>query len=260
MERDRKHLSVHIEKNAGTTVQDCYERIYGPDKVLVYFPDKKVLRRVSDMGVSRTNETLHKIKLLFGESPLLPFVYRMYVKLTEGLSTGESLIYPDNLPDDYRVIHGHYDLEVFEGKVVDPYLTVVFREPLERMISQFVHWRRNGGSRAWRVNLPFDLEMKFVDYAMSPSFRNYQTRALSGVGLWEFDVVGITERLDFFLKQIEPECLTSMKRLNRSPVRLTLSDLGVENEGEFVERFREFHKKDYENYELAKELAIGGKS
>ncbi|MBU1200588.1 hypothetical protein KJ953_03615 [Patescibacteria group bacterium] len=229
-----------------------------PRNVLIYLPDKGVLQRAGDMGLSRTNETLHKVKLLFGESPLLPFVYKLYVKLTEGLSTDKALIDPDNLPGDFRVIHGHYDLETFKNKMVDPFLTVVLREPLERMISQYIHWRRNAGSRAWRVNLPFDSNLSFEDYAMNVGFRNYQSRALSGVDLGEFDVVGVTEYLNLFLKQMESGCGESVKRLNQSPTKTSLKELGVLDEVNFTKKFKEYHWKDYENYELAKELVCRG--
>lgn len=248
---ERKHLSLHIEKNAGTTVQKYLEKMYGEREVLMYDAGKDRLCRVCDWGVSRTNQSLHTIREMLGRSFLWPMVYKIYVLYTEKKSEGEWFS-PDDLPGDFMAIHGHYELGQFVSKVGDHRKSVLFREPLERMVSQYCHWRRNNGSRGWRVNVPYDAKMGITEYVFRPEFRNYQSRVLSGRLIDDFDVVGVVERIGDFIETLGVESGWQGEHLNKARGKRDYEQLGVDKD--FIGRFREYNAEDYENYRRVCEM------
>lgn len=249
------HTNLHIEKCGGTSVLKVLEQNYGPTHVLVYDGITGTFSRSSDRGISSTNTLLHSIKRSFGESPLLPLIYQFYLKICKAREKGEKPRYEiADLPSDTRAITGHFTMDILnEGpeKLTD-FTSLVLRDPLERMISQYRHWFRNGGSNGWRLDLPFDPELSFAEYAFRPEFQNHQSVAMGDWRLEDFDVVGVTNYMDCYISSISSRDQITAPVLNASPSKPNLLELGITEE--VIELFRDFNSEDYENYEQATRL------
>ncbi len=258
MQIESRLLSVHIEKTAGTSVQDLLESVLGKDKVLIYNPIADTLTRASDLRVQRTNPVHDALRLKIASSPLAPIINKTYRLLAYGMLKTK-IIEISNLPGDFLAIHGHFAANRFDKQLVNPLATVVVRDPLERMESQYVHWQRTKGVTEWRVRIPFDPSITFERYALLSELQNYQTQALGGKNLDSFTVVGVTEELDTFAQELL-NCLQSarlaspkqdfgIKRLNRTP---NFRQSPPIYEQDFLRQFKRQHEADYLLYEQAK--------
>jgi hypothetical protein len=256
--QERPHLSVHIEKTAGVSLREFYQRIYGSEMVFTYYPATDTLLRTSEESFPRTNKLINSLKLALAQTPFLPLLARFnvsrshralnHIPVTELSSVGS-----------FRVIHGHFLANRFDNILPDSFMSIVLRDPMERMASQFLHWRRTEGHALFRTIVPYDPKVIFTEFAFFAPLQNYQTAALAGKNLTDFDLVGTTEKIDLFAQtlvrklKINQFSLTSLLRLNTCPRDCDKNGLGITNE--FTERFKVFHRVDYENYALAETLA-----
>ncbi len=254
-------LSVHIEKTAGTSIQDLLESVLGKNRVLIYDPIRDTLTRSADLKVQRTNRVHDALRLRIANTPLAPLINKAYQVLIDGVLKPK-VIQVTNLPDNFAAIHGHFAANRFDQLITNPISAVVIRDPLERMESQYTHWQRTKGITEWRVRIPFDSALTFEDYALLPQLQNYQTQALGGKDLHAFAVVGVTNELDAFAQKLI-RCLQNsgfvsrkemgrhqVKWLNRTP---QFRQSSPTYEHDFLRRFQQFHEKDYLLYEQAQE-------
>ena len=164
-----------------------------------------------------------------------------------------------SVPSDIAIVHGHFAANRFDTMLPDAIRTVVIRDPLRRMHSQYDHWRRAKGRNQWRVIIPYDPAMTFEDYAMLPAMRNYQVNALAGRELASFSLVGVTERLDAYTQALyaffsaenhvsSKTPPTGVKNLNKRKKNHTITN-------DFEKAFYAYHKDDYDLYEQAKKIA-----
>ncbi|MEA3349485.1 MAG: hypothetical protein U9Q82_02560 [Chloroflexota bacterium] len=254
MNRDRIHLSIHIERTGGTTLLAELEKFYGPKNILIYKAGIGKFIRLSDIPVSPANIALQKGKSLLEGTKLLHFIYKFYVRFVNRSNDVLKWIEPDDLPNDFIAIHGHFKLDQVEHLVENPYITAIFRHPLERMVSQFLHWRRAGGLLGWRVEVPFDENISFVEYAFREEFANFQTQAIGNNSVDEIDLIGITPYTDRFIAKIKGKntnnsCVTRVNEIVNKP---GYKKLGITKA--IVKRFKDFNARDYENYERAIQL------
>jgi hypothetical protein len=254
MKPKRIHLSIHIERTGGTTLMGALETLYGAEHVLLYKAGKDKFIRMSDVPVlSPAHPLLNKIKNAFEGTPVLHFFYTIYIKFVQRSDKLLPWIDLDAIPEDIAALHGHFELDQVESRFENPYTTVILREPLERMVSQFLHWRKTGGRPGWRVSVPFDEKITFEQYAFRSEFANYQTRALGGKSVAEIDLVGITPYTNAFIKALlgkknKRAKIISVNQLMHKP---GYRKLGITQQ--MVERFRDVNALDYRNYELATE-------
>ncbi len=263
MSLERRVVSVHIEKTAGTSVQDLLESALGKDRVLVYNPIDDTLARAADLKARRTSAVHDLLRAQIANTPLAFIINRAYLLLSTNILKPKT-IHVFEMPDDFSAVHGHFVADRFDLHISDPVSVVVIRDPLERMRSQYAHWRRTRGVTQWRVRIPFRPSLTFEEYALLPELRNYQSQALGKKNLGDFAVVGITDELDVFADKLI-ECIRreglmpvgcdrgfKAKRLNRTPdAREPIQGYGPA----FISRFYDLHEKDYELYESAKKLA-----
>lgn len=261
MKHNRKHISIHIERTAGTSLLSELGELYGPENVLVYKAGKDKLIRLSDIPISPVSKGVHYIKSFLEGTPLLRFIYRSYLKIVRNSDDILHWIDPGNLPDDFTAIHGHFKADRFDDLIPDPYLTVIMREPLQRMVSQYLHWRRAGGNLGWRVDIPFKENMTFEEYALRDEFRNFQTQSFAGKRLDQFDLVGVTHCFDKFVAHLRGKDTTISKEiadLNGVTDKPKYRQLGITKN--LVKKFKRYNTLDYRNYHIAHKLASANKA
>ncbi len=249
------HISIHIERTGGTSLHSEYEKLYGPEHVLIYSVLTGKLLRASDMPVSPANESLSKAKAFVERTAILKIFYRLYLSIVDKFQNAFPWLELDEIPEDIAVIHGHFSPDLFAELIPTSFTSVVLREPLGRMISQYRHWQRAGGDMGFRIKVPDDPDMTFEEYAFREAFTNFQTRALGSMSLDEFDLVGITSQLDKFVARLKGELITEdyeAVHVNYMGNKLDYEELGITPE--MVERFKEVNAEDYENYRRAVEL------
>jgi hypothetical protein len=183
-------------------------------------------------------------------------VYHWYLDIVTRDRDFFKWIDPDDIPADTAAIHGHYMLSQFEDQFENPFTSVVLREPLDRMVSQYLHWCRAGGNVGWRIDIPYDKNMTFEEYAFRQEFNNFQTKLLDRKSLHEYDLVGVTQGIDRFVARLrgepdeEMEEIADVHGVANKPKYI---ELGL-NEA-LIERFTHCNAEDYKNYHLAKKLA-----
>lgn len=254
-----KLLSVHIEKAGGTSLEDFYKNLYGPERVLIYNPKTDTVTRSSSIKVPRSHPLVSEANSRLGKYKAYLLVQKVYSTMTHQWQN-KGQIPLDKLPDDFAILHGHFAANKFDRHLNSPLKMVVLREPLSRMWSQYGHWKRVEGNVDWRVTVPYDPSLTFEQYALLPQLRNYQSQALSGEPLESFCVVGTTDNIGLFTQGVvnlsvtvglvgpnQIQHLGRLKRLNESPRRTDKEDTNPR----FRIKFREFHCDDYKLYEKA---------
>jgi hypothetical protein len=260
MSKERGIVSVHIEKTGGTSIEKFYKAFFGPDRVLLYNANLDTVLRSSENYLSRTNPLVDVFKYQLGKCPFLFFFNKLRI-LTQKYHPGQN---PANgLPENFTIVHGHFGASRFDSQILDPIMAVVIRDPLDRMMSQFNHWKRARGRSERRKKLPFNPTVSFEDFCLMPELKNYQLQALEGKDLSEFELVGVTELLERFARGIVicarenklvdstlPRRYCGIDKLNVSPY----SGLGVGKK--FKEKFKGTHLDDYELYRQAVDIAF----
>lgn len=246
---ERRLLSVHIEKTGGTSVRGALVQHFGPERVLLYDRMNDAVMRASERTIQRENPRVDEIIRRLKQVPLLSQVRRLHLLFKEA-SEQDLRFPPEQLPDDFDVLHGHLDIERFEGIFKNPRLITVVRDPLERMISHYQH----AGVIKGKSRIPppgFSKSMEFEEFSMLPSLQNFQTRRLGGKTLSDFYLVGTTEKLPDFLlalglinKGDSTPFLNKGVGRSRSSVSITAG---------FRRLFETQHALDYETYANARD-------
>jgi hypothetical protein len=160
----------------------------------------------------------------------------------------------------FRVACGHFCANAVIEAVPGALTTLVLRDPLERVISHYHHWKKNKGHGWFRLSAPYrhfrNIQEGFRYFAFHEDMQNYQTGALGGMSVSDFDLVGTTEQMgrffEGFLALIDfhgSGRRITIPRLNRASQKSTRQELGIDRA--FEERFRKFHCLDYQNYDAA---------
>jgi hypothetical protein len=257
-------LVVHIEKTAGTSVRKALETAVGKRAVAVYHPAADRLSRSSDELRPKDKRKVDPIFKLFSHpllEPWRPMLYPLTARVYDArvrLRYGELAI-----PKDTKLIFGHFAADKFDGLVQDPLRAVILREPYERMYSHFAHWHRNRGASDWRVKVPFDPNMTFQRFALLPEMQSYQSQALGGIPLTEFDVVGTTNDVGSYTTRLlgalstagicPPQPEVTVRRLNTASASGT--SIAPADDLEYMRSFRAFHEADYAIYDQACKIA-----
>lgn len=252
-----RHINLHIEKTAGTSVQCLLQEAYGPENVLIYKARSHTFVRGSDYNLDRADPRVDLLKRVFQKTHLMPVVSRINV-LVSGNKEVSHIAFDGLRNVDYKAVHGHFTMDMFKGILSSSFNTIVVRDPLERMKSHYMHWQRNHGNTLFRVNVSWNSAVTFADFAENPRLKNYQSQAIADRDLGDFDLVGTTENFDNFFRKlailITDDNLAGgcVPRLNRTVKRSNNSVLGITSE--YIEHFKQTHETDYKMYKEAQIL------
>lgn len=245
------HLSIHIENTTGSSFVAQLGKLYGPDCLFLYDNQSETFTRLSDAPVTIGQNVLKTGRDLLEKAPLVN-------KLIPGPEAGSSSLegYPLNeLPEEAAAVHGHFTPDLFDGAVESTLLTIVLREPLERMVRQYRDWVRREGRVDWRIPLAYDPDLTFREFAFLKAYRNYQSKYLGDKRLGDFDVVGVLDQLEIHLCQIRGEDWSQVPIQNKKAgYGRFLKDKKLGLTPELIEEFKEYHLKDYAIYNQAKEF------
>jgi hypothetical protein len=240
---------LHIAKTGGTSLQrDVFMKVWRPNEVLIYHPVTDTFRRGADLR-SAKYPSIFAIKEVLKKTTMKPIVDFLVLQLHK-VQDDSDITWEEISQIDHRVITGHFPankLDIISGH----FSTIVLRDPLERMYSHYLHWKRERGNTKFGIMTPYNDQLSFTGFAMLEQLQNYQTKALAGKSLSDFGLVGTTENLQLYVKKL-------LTHLNMDP---TLYPIGYHNQtknkppipadGEFIHKFKEFHSKDYQLYKQA---------
>lgn len=246
------HVSVHIEGNTNSSFLNDLGNIYGPDQVLVYKVSLKKFIRLSDLPKSPTSSLLKIGKELLENTP----IFSPKVNSSDEESTEQKKVFARmELPPDTAAVHGYFTPSLFKGIFDTPFISIILKDPLERMISLFEEWNSLKGETDWRINIPYDKELAFPDFAFQDGFSNYQSKCLGNRRLGDYDLVGVAECQSGFIAQLKNKDWTGYIKQKSTAYQLEKSrykNLGITSE--FVEKFLEANQMDYAIHQQAKEF------
>jgi hypothetical protein len=249
--RQRVHVSVAIEGNTNSSFLAELGNVYGPERVLIYRLVDKRFMRLSDLPYNPTQSLLKMGKELLGNTPF----FNNSSDNNPGQKNGERLYTRRELPRDTAAVHGFYTPGMFKGIYENPFISIILKDPLERMITLYNEWASSKGEVKWRFSPPYKNKLSFIDFVLQEGFFNFQTKCLGSKRLGDFDLVGIAECQDGFIAQLKNKDWTgyvdsSSREINFDKPRFR--NLGITPE--FLDHFRDVNQLDYAIYELAKEF------
>lgn len=245
-------VNTHIEKTGGTSLSSWFMQVYGDDRVLIYSPATDTFLRGSE--VPDLNPVTNRLKSLLTLTPLISIAAAASKNYKS--SSHRNHISPNDIGQGFDVIHGHFTASRFEKSMDDPFTSIILRDPIERMVSHYISWKRRRGKTNQRLNIPYTPEMSFRDFAMLDQMINFQSQALGELSIEDFDLVGTAENLDAFTEEffrrrgIEGN-IPRLTELNRTLFSPAHEALGIDDG--FTKVFKEQNAHDYEIYAYALE-------
>lgn len=249
--RQRVHVSVAIEGNTNSSFLAELGNIYGSERVLVYRLKEKRFVRLNDLPYNPAHSLLKIGKELLGSNPF----FNNSTEKGPSQKNGENLYTRRELPPDTAVVHGFFTPGMFKGIFENPFISVILKDPLERMITLYDEWTSSKGEVSWRFSPPYKTKKTFSDFALQEGFFNFQSKCLGSKRLGDFDLVGIAECQDGFIAQLKNKDWTGYVDNNRAEIKFDkpkYRNLGIT--AEFLQDFREANQLDYAIHELAKEF------
>ena len=172
------HFFVHIPKTAGTSFRLAVERHFSPEQVVYdYGPQSPV----TSPGIQQH---------LYGEG-----------------DQDKAAFYEHCREHGIKLIAGHRPATRYLDGVAVPNIITFVREPLARVFSQYLHFKRHQG-----------FEGSFRDFFSVPTRQNAQAHMLRGISPRALGFVGITEQYRQSLRMINRHYGWRLrhKRANRS--------------------------------------------
>jgi hypothetical protein len=244
-------VSVQIEGTTNSSFLSELGNIYGSERVLVYQLSKKRFFRLSDLPHTPAASIIKLGKDLLENAPLIS----QMIENGGNDSSSDGGYTRKELPPDTAVVHGHFTPSLFRGIFDNPFISIILRDPLDRIIALYNEWRSKQGEVDWRVKIPYKKSLRFNDFAFSEELINFQSKSLGSQRLGDYDLVGVTECQAGFIAQLRNKNWTGYINptsqgypLNKAPYK----SLGIDIE--FVEEFQNIHQMDYAIYQQAKEF------
>lgn len=248
----RVHISVHIEGTTNSSFLSELGNIYGAEHVLVYKLSQKRFFRLSDLPHNPAASLIKIGKDLLENTPL----FSQIIPENGGVSPSpEEGFSRKDLPPDTTVIHGHFTPNLLRGVFDNPFISIILRDPLERIISLYEEWKAKQGNVDWRVKIPFRKNLRFRTFALRDDFVNFQSKSLGSQRLGDYDLVGVAECQPGFIAQLRNKDWTGY--VNSSAEEYPLHKpryKSLDIDEKFVEEFRELQQMDYAIYQQAKEF------
>src|SRR5882762_2931262 len=123
MSSKRIIIHTHIEKTAGTSLLKFFESTVGKNKIAFYDPTTDSIIKVSDLGVSPSNDFIDRLQLK--SYAFWPYVKQFYFKVRSNKRFAKSI------PENIAIVHGHFAANRFDTMLPDAIRTVVIRDPLK---------------------------------------------------------------------------------------------------------------------------------
>ena len=243
----RVHVSVAIEGTTNSSYLAELGQIYGPEKVLVYKRSSNKFIRLSDLPYSTAQSILMKGKEILGNSP--------FFNGDPEQGNHERWYTRNELPENTAAVHGPFTPELLKGIFENPFISIILKDPLERMIALFEEWTGTKGEVDWRVSIPFDNSLSFQNFALKEDFINFQSKCFGSRRLGDFDLVGISECQDGFIAQLKNKDWTGFLDQRSQTIQFDKPRYRkLEINPEFYEHFQNTHQLDYSIYQQAKEF------
>lgn len=253
-EKESPFISVHINKTGGTSLRKFYVDVFGKDRVYFYYPNEGGLHKASDeraeLLISRP--ILYWARDILIQSELGRQLYQLLHNIRQAKRVKSiHILQQSDLPEDFAVVHGHFQPDYLGQTIPKGRMVTVLREPIARAESNYRYWKRLAAIGHQIPETWFDPTMSFEDYAEYPDMVNFQSKALVGFSLSSFTQVGVTERLDCFCRFFDPKGRVPLLRLNvtRAVGRVDISD-------SFRAKFQNMNYLDYALYREAQARAI----
>jgi hypothetical protein len=247
---DRIHINVQIEGTTDSSFLSSLGNIYGEDRVLVYKVSAKRFIRLSDLD--QTPIFLKVTKELLGGSSL----FNQNNDDSSQEPVEEKQLFPrKNLPPETLAVCGYFTPSFFKGIIDNPFISIILKDPLERMIALYQEWQEQKGDVDWRVKIPYDRNMDFHDFVLKEDQSNFQSKCLGSRRLGDFDLVGLAECQTGFIAQLKNQKWTGY--IDKSPEDYPLDKPRYRNLGitpEFLAEFKEMNQMDYSIFQLAREF------
>ena len=248
----RIHISIHIEGTTNSSFLSELGNIYGSEHVLIYQLTRKRFFRLSDLPYNPAASLLKIGKDLLENAPLISQIIPENGGTTPSPEDGFAR---NELPPDTAVVHGNFTPNMFRGIYDNPFISIILRDPLERVISLFEEWTSKQGDVDWRVKFPYKKSMRFKNFSLSDEFINFQSKSLGSQRLGDYDLVGVTECQAGFIAQLRNKDWTGY--INSSPDGYPIENsryksLGIDEK--FVKEFQTVNQMDYSIYQQAKEF------
>ena len=199
-------IYLHIPKTAGTSFRISAEHYFGPWNVL------------NDYGEKSPNTSEDIISSFYSKKDL------------------------DTLSDkglQKRFLTGHFSLEKYQEVFPESPIVTFFRNPVDRVISEFVHFVNH-----------HQYQGSLSEFYRSKQFQNRQARALSGAQPTDLDYFGITENYEASLTGFNQRYGTNfpMAVLNQGQYEGGIQDLAKPEE---LKEIREINHLDEDVYRYA---------
>ena len=181
--RQRVHVSVAIEGNTNSSFLTDLGQIYGQDQVLIYRQSTKKFIRLSQLPHNPAQTLLKLGRDLLGNTPLFNRNSNNpdHLQDQEWFGRGE-------LPPDIAAVHGYYSPGIFKGVFENPFISIILKDPIERMISLYQDWSSPKNDLDWRVSIPYSKVIDFREFALQDIFSNFQSKCLGSRRLGDFVV------------------------------------------------------------------------
>ncbi len=248
----RVHVSVQIEGNINSSFLNDLGNIYGAEHVLVYKVSLKKFIRLSDLTQTPASSFLKMGKGLLENSP---FFNSIVSDSEQESSEQKSLFARMELPEDTAAVHGQFTPNIFKGIFDNPFISIILKDPLERMISLYEEWNRLKGETDWRINIPYDKKLSFTDFVYQDGFLNFQSKCLGNRRLGDYDLVGVSECQPGFIAQLQNKDWTGYINNESTGYQLDIpryKNLGITSD--FLEEFQIANQMDYSIHQQAKEF------
>lgn len=174
-------LFVHIPKTAGTSFRISLEGALGSGNVFY------------DYGVSSEESKGAHFEFMYGDGGAKHEDLRLLME-----KYNPSLLY------------GHFQAKKYIDYFSHGQVGMFFRDPVERMLSDFLHFKRHLGFKG-------DLK----DFCSKPAFRNRQSWFSTGIDIQKMGFIGLTHRYDESLKVFADYTGVALPclRLNAAPAQ-----------------------------------------
>ena len=246
----RVHVSVHIEGTTNPSFLAELGNIYGIEHVLVYKLPQKRFIRLSDIPLNPAQSLIRMGRELLVNTPF----FNSSTKETGYENGGELWFQRMELPDDTAAVFGHFTPSLFKGVFENPFVSIILKDPLERMISLFEEWTQTKGDVNWRSSIPFNKKINFTVFALQETFINFQSRCLGNRRLGDYDLVGVAECQAGFIAQLKNKDWTGYVNQKSSVIQLAKPKYkNLDITPGFLDQFQELNELDYSIYNQAKE-------
>ena len=210
-------LFLHMPKCAGTSVYRMINKRLGSDCLRDYD---------SFFRVPIPKRYLKISKFLASPAPVSP----------------DSLVYGHFFPIKYTGLTRNNDIK----------MVTILRDPARRMLSHYNYWNSLESENHYLWEKMKSQKWSFHDFAFSREMRNFYAQYFFGVPVSKFSYIGIYENLENSIERcfselgIPSDDDNDIPHLNVSPKS---TDAALS--GELLDKFKEFHAKDYAIYNYA---------